>query len=59
MREGFDVLEETAAAVPDAGVEECGADARVIAHADGHFFDVCTEVFADVGDFVDEGNPRG
>ena len=54
----LDVLGEAGAAIAAAGVEEVVADARVGADAVTHVFDVGTEHFGQVGEFVHEADAR-
>ena len=59
LDQGVGVLREARAAVPEAGVQERGADPRVEAHPLHHLVDVAAGELAQVGDLVDEGDLRG
>ena len=58
LLEGQRVLREAAAAVADTGAKEAGADPPVEADAFRDTHDVRAGRLADVGDLVDEADPR-
>src|SRR5260370_9260729 len=52
MDESLHILWKTKASVTETGFEELAADARIESHGMRHFFDVCTDFFAQIGDYV-------
>ncbi len=57
--QGLDVFREAGAAVAHAGVDKLVADARVAADALPHGFDIRTQQFGQVGNFVDKADFGG